>query len=106
MIHLNWEECEALLDLLRALRFDDRKIDELELDFDQKARGVVKKLRDGVVLRLSREECQALLELMRVLGGPTAGRWIGELASAEQAKVVKKLREGASGKTRAASGGG
>ena len=101
MIHLHWEECDALLGLLRALRYDDRS-DELEL-VDQ-ARGVVESLRAGVLLRLSREECQALLELMRELGGPTAGKWIGELASAEQAKVVKKLRDGASGRTRAAGG--
>ena len=102
MIHLHWEECDALLGLLRALRYDDRS-DELEL-VDQ-ARGVVERLRAGVLLRLSREECQALLELMRDLGGPTAGKWIGELASAEQAKVVKKLRDGASGRTRGAAGG-
>ena len=101
MIHLHWEECDALLGLLRALRYDDRS-DELEL-VDQ-ARGVVERLRAGVLPRLSREECQALLELMRELGGPTAGKWIGELASAEQAKVVKKLRDGASGRTRAAGG--
>ena len=37
MIHLHWEECDALLGLLRALRYDDRS-DELEL-VDQ-ARGV------------------------------------------------------------------
>ena len=98
MIHLHWEECDALLGLLRALRYDDRS-DELEL-VDQ-ARGVVERLRAGVLPRLSREECQALLELMRELGGPTAGKWIGELATAEQAKVVKKLRDGASGRTRA-----
>jgi hypothetical protein len=101
MIHLHWEECDALLGLLRALRYDDRS-DELELVAE--ARGVVERLRAGVLLRLSREECQALLELMRELGGPTAGKWIGELASAEQAKVVKKLRDGASGRTRAAGG--
>ena len=68
MIHLHWEECDALLGLLRALRYDDRS-DELEL-VDQ-ARGVVERLRAGVLLRLSREECQALLELMPELGGPT-----------------------------------
>ena len=68
MIHLHWEECDALLGLLRALRYDDRS-DELEL-VDQ-ARGVVERLRAGVLLRLSREECQALLELMRELGGLT-----------------------------------
>ena len=101
MIHLHWEECDALLGLLRALRYDDRSDELARVD---QARGVVERLRAGVLLRLSREECQALLELMRELGGPTAGKWIGELASAEQAKVVKKLRDGASGRTRAAGG--
>ena len=61
MIHLHWEECDALLGLLRALRYDDRS-DELELELVDQARGVVERLRAGVLLRLSREECQALLE--------------------------------------------
>ena len=70
MIHLHWEECDTLLGLLRALRYDDRS-DELELELVDQARGVVERLRAGVLLRLSREECQALLELMRELGGLT-----------------------------------